>query len=171
MNVLGRLKLWQKLAILVAGLVIPTILAGAFYFRTVSDNIRLARAELDGARYLQPLGAVLAEVFTHRGSAHALLNGDAGQKQALAGSESRMDALLAAVDKVDGELNTQFHSSYQWRTIKAAWTDLKARNSKLTPARQPEPARRAGGQASGAQSQHLDEIGAGARSRRPIPAS
>ena len=134
MNVLGRLKLWQKLAILVAGLVIPTILAGAFYFRTVSENIRLASAELNGARYLQPLGAVLAEVFTHRGSAHALLNGDAGQKQALASSESRMDALLAAVDKVDGELNTQFQSSYQWRTIRAAWTDLKARNSKLTPA-------------------------------------
>jgi methyl-accepting chemotaxis protein len=134
MNVLGRLKLWQKLAILVAGLVIPTILAGAFYFRTVSDNIRLARAELDGARYLQPLGAVLAEIFTHRGSAHALLNGDASQKLALAGSESRMDTLLAAVDKVDAELNAQFQSSSQWSAIKAAWTDLKARNSKLTPA-------------------------------------
>ena len=134
MNVLGRLKLWQKLAILVAGLVLPTILAGAFYFRTVGDNIRLTRAELDGARYLQPLGAVLAEVFTHRGSAHALLNGDTSQKEALARSESRMDALLAEVDKVDEELNTRFQSSFQWRAIKAAWVDLKARNSKLTPA-------------------------------------
>ena len=95
MNLLGRLKLWQKLAVLVAGLLIPTILAGAFYFRTVTDNVRLARAELDGARYLQPLGAVLAEMFTHRGSVHALLNGDASQNQALAAGESRMDALLA----------------------------------------------------------------------------
>ncbi len=134
MNVLGRLKLWQKLAILVAGLVIPTILAGVFYFRTVSDNVRLARAELDGARYLQPLGAMLAEVYTHRGSAHALLNGDTGQKEALAASESRMDSLLGAVDKVDAELNMQFHSSYQWNAIKSAWTELKSHNSKLTPA-------------------------------------
>jgi methyl-accepting chemotaxis protein len=134
MNVLGRLKLWQKLAVLVAGLVIPTILAGAFYFRTVSDNVRLARAELEGARYLQPLGAVLAEVFTHRGTAHALLNGDTGQKEALAASESRIETLIAAVDKVDGELNAHFHSTRQWSTIKSAWAELQSHNLKLTPA-------------------------------------
>ena len=134
MKLLGRLKLWQKLAVLVAGLLLPTILAGAFYFRTVSDNVRLARAELDGARYLQPLGAVLAEMFNHRGSAHALLNGDASQKQALANSEGRMESLLAAVDKVDGELNGQFSSTPQWHAIKSAWGDLKTRNPKLAPA-------------------------------------
>jgi methyl-accepting chemotaxis protein len=134
MRLLGRLKLWQKLAVLVAGLLIPTILAGAFYFRTVADNVRLARAELDGARYLQPLGAVLAEIFTHRGSAHALLNGDASQKQALASSESRMDALFAAVDQTDGELDAQFQTRSQWAAIKSAWQDLKSHNPKLTPA-------------------------------------
>src|SRR5215471_4502478 len=90
MKLLGRLKLWQKLAILVAGLLIPTILAGAFYFRTVSENLAITRAELDGAHYLQPLGAVLAEVLNHRGSTHALLNGDTSQKEALLGSESQI---------------------------------------------------------------------------------
>ena len=125
MTLLGRLKLWQKLAVLVAGLLIPTILAGAFYFRTVSENVRVAREELDGARYLQPLGAVLAEMFKHRGSAHALLNGDASQKQALADSEARMDALLSAVDKVDGELNGQLRSSQRWHAVRSAWTDLR----------------------------------------------
>ena len=134
MKLLGRLKLWQKLAVLVAGLLIPTILAGAFYFHTVTDNVRLARAELDGARYLQPLGAVLAETFTHRGSAHALLNGDTSQKQVLASSESRMDELLSAVDKADSELDAQFQTRAQWNAIKSAWQDLKSRNPKLAPA-------------------------------------
>ena len=134
MRLLGRLKLWQKLAVLVAGLLIPTILAGAFYFRTVSVDIGLARHELDGARYLQPLGAVLAEVFTHRGSAHASLNGDTSQKEVIAASESRMDSLLSAVDRVDGELNSQFGTSAQWQAIKSAWSDLKTKNAKLTPA-------------------------------------
>src|SRR5690348_12888308 len=128
MRLLSRLKLGQKLAVLVAGLVIPTILAGAFYFRTVSADIGLARRELDGARYLQPLGAVLAEVFNHRGSAHALLNGDTGQKEAIAAAENRMDSLLSAVDAVDGELNAQFATSASWQAIKSAWTDLKSRN-------------------------------------------
>ena len=93
MKLLGRLKLWQKLAVLVAGLLIPTVLAGAFYFRTVGEDVRLARAELDGARYLEPLGVVLAEVFNHRSSAHAMLNGDTSQKDALAASEVRMETL------------------------------------------------------------------------------
>jgi methyl-accepting chemotaxis protein len=134
MRLLGRLKLGQKLAVLVAGLLIPTILAGAFYFRTVSTDIGLARHELDGARYLQPLGATLAEVFSHRGSAHALLNGDTTQKDVIAASESRMDALVSAVDSVDGELNVQFATSAPWQAIKSAWADLKAKNAKLTPA-------------------------------------
>ena len=134
MTLLGRLKLWQKLTLLVAGLLIPTILAGAFYFRTVTADVQLSRAELDGARYLQPLGAVLAEALNHRGSAHAMLNGDASQKNALAASEGRMESLMGAVDKVDGELNTEFQTSGPWHTIKAAWDDLKTRNAKLTPA-------------------------------------
>jgi methyl-accepting chemotaxis protein len=133
MRVLSRLKLWQKLAILVTGLLIPTILAGAFYFRTVSDNLQITRAEWDGARYLQPLGAVLAEMFNHRGSAHALLNGDTTQKEALAASEARIESLLSAVDTVDGELSHEFDTSTQWGSIKSSWTDLKSKVAKLSP--------------------------------------
>ena len=134
MKLLGRLKLWQKLAVLVAGLLIPTVLAGAFYFRTVGEDVRLARAELDGARYLQPLGAVLAEVFNHRGSVHALLNGATSQKEVLAASEVRMEILLAAVDRADEELNAEFTTTVQWRAIRAAWDELRAHNAKLSPA-------------------------------------
>jgi len=53
---------------------------------------------------------------------------------AIAASENRMDSLLSAVDRVDGELNAQFATSAPWQTIKSAWTDLKAKNAKLTPA-------------------------------------
>src|SRR5690349_19192028 len=126
MKVLGRLKLWQKLAVLVAGLLIPTILAGAFYFRTVSDNLKVTRAELDGARYLQPLGGVLAEIFNHRGIAHVLLNGDTSQKEPMVASEARVDSLLEAVDKVDTELDSEFHTGTQWKAIRSAWNELKS---------------------------------------------
>jgi methyl-accepting chemotaxis protein len=134
MGLLGRLKLWQKLAALVAGLLIPTILAAGFYFHTVSDDVKVTRAELDGARYLQPLGAVLAEIFNHRGIAHALLNGDATQKEPITASEARVDSLLQAVDKVDAPLNGEFHTSTQWHVIRTAWGQLKSRTGKLTPA-------------------------------------
>ena len=134
MKLLGRLKLWQKLSVLVAGLLIPTILAGAFYFRTVSDNLKVTRAELDGARYLQPLGGLLAEVFNHRGIAHVLLNGDTSQKEPVLTSEGRVDTLMEAVDKVDTQLDSEFRTGGQWHAIRSAWSDLKSKTGKLTPA-------------------------------------
>src|SRR5580658_6407591 len=119
MKALGRMKLWQKLAILVTGLLIPTILASGFYFATVSQGLKVTRAEVDGATYLQPLGAVLAEILSHRGAAHALLNGDTSQKDAVAASESRMDSLLNAVDTVDASLDAKFHTASSWAAIKS----------------------------------------------------
>src|SRR5262245_25986456 len=108
MRLLGHLKLWQKLALLVLALLIPTAVARAFYLRTVSDAIEVTEEELAGGRYLQPLGAVLGEMLNHRGSVHALLSGDKARESAVAASANQIDSLMTAMDPVDAELNAQF---------------------------------------------------------------
>jgi hypothetical protein len=118
MRLLGHLKLWQKLAILVTALLIPTALASAFYIRTVSDAIQVTREEIGGGRYLQPLGAVLGEMLNHRGSAHALLSGDKSRETAVTASAAQIDRLMEVVDRVDAELNAQFATTAQWRAIR-----------------------------------------------------
>ncbi|HEV7715442.1 MAG TPA: hypothetical protein VGO53_07590, partial [Steroidobacteraceae bacterium] len=132
MRLLGRLKLWQKLAVLVAALLIPTALASAFYIRTVGDAIEVTREELAGARYVQPLGAVLAELLNHLGSVHALLSGDTARQGAVARSASQIDSLIAAMDRVDAELNPQFATSAQWQAFKEDWAKLASQTGSLT---------------------------------------
>jgi methyl-accepting chemotaxis protein len=132
MKLLGRLKLWQKLAILVTALLIPTVLASAFYIRTVNEAIKITREELAGGRYLQPLGAVLGEMLNHRGSVHALLSGDKSREGAVAASADKIDRLIAEVDPVDGQLNAQLATSAQWKTIKEDWARLKSQTGALT---------------------------------------
>src|SRR5689334_16125437 len=132
MRLLGRLKLWQKLAILVVALLIPMLVASAFYVRTVTDAIEVTRMEIAGARYVQPLGAVLGEMLDHRGSVHAMLSGDKSREAAVAASASEIDRLMAVVDPIDAELNAQFATSDQWRAIKDDWGALKAQTGALT---------------------------------------
>jgi methyl-accepting chemotaxis protein len=132
MRLLGHLKLWQKLALLVVALLIPTAVASAFYIHTVSDAIEVTHEELAGGRYLQRLGAVLAEMLNHRGSVHALLSGDKARESAVAASASQLDRLMAAMDPVDAELDAQFATSTQWHAIRDEWHTLKAQSRKLT---------------------------------------
>ena len=132
MKLLGRLKLWQKLAILVTALLVPTALASAFYIRTVSEAIHVTREEIGGGRYLQPLGAVLGEMLNHRGSAHALLSGDKSREAAVTASAAKIDRLMEVVDQVDAELNAEFGTSAQWRAIKDDWGTLRSQSGSLT---------------------------------------
>src|SRR5487761_164947 len=73
MQLLNRLKLWQKLALLVAALAVPTALLGAFYLSAANGEVTQARNELGGAGYAHQVGAVLAQVANHRSLLFAAL--------------------------------------------------------------------------------------------------
>jgi methyl-accepting chemotaxis protein len=131
-RLLSRLRLWQKLAILVGALLIPTAVACTFYIRTASEAIGVTRLEIAGGRYLQPLGAVLGEVLNHRGVVHALVSGDATRRAAAVESADKIDRLMGEVGRVDAELDAQFATSAQWRAIVEEWRALKTQTGELT---------------------------------------
>jgi methyl-accepting chemotaxis protein len=133
MKLLGHLKLWQKLALLIAALLIPTLLAGAFYWRTVNEAIVVTRDELNGARYLQPLGALFTEILDHGANSHAVLNGDTSHREAVTASEARIASLIATIDPVDAQLDGQFDTSSKWQIVKAQWSALASRGATLAP--------------------------------------
>ena len=132
MNLLGRLNLWQKLGLIVGTLLIPTILATAFYIRTVSSAIDVTRDELAGARYLRPLGSLHRELLTHRGELHAVIGGDNARRSAASAARAEIDRLIAELDPVDAELNPRFATSGSWRAITDAWSRLKQRGDAFT---------------------------------------
>ena len=132
MKILDRLMLWQKLAVLVVAMAVPTALLAVFYLNETNTVVHSARNELDGAHYLQAVGAVLSEVTNHRSRAHALLNGDSSRKEDVLASESEIDKKISEVDAIDAQLGERFKSTQQWATVKSAWSSLKSGMTKLS---------------------------------------
>ena len=89
MQFLNRLKLWQKLALLVGAMAVPTALLGSFYLSGANTQVALASDEIEGARYVQSVGAVLAEASNHRSRLFALLTGDAARRDEVSSLRER----------------------------------------------------------------------------------
>src|SRR5581483_10531495 len=132
MQFLNRLKLWQKLALLVVAMAVPTALLGVFYLSGANEQVALASDEIEGARYVQSVGAVLAEASNHRSRLFALLTGDAARRDEVSSSETEMDKLVSEVDASDAKVGAKFKVSDRWQSIKADWEKLKAEGPKLT---------------------------------------
>src|SRR3984893_19215873 len=107
-GLLGRLLLWQKLALLVAATAVPAVLLGCFYFQQTAAATRQARSEIDGTRYIKALGSVAGELLTHRGREYSFLNGDKARRADVVAPAAEVDKQIVAVDKIDAELGEKF---------------------------------------------------------------
>jgi methyl-accepting chemotaxis protein len=115
---LGRLRLWQKLALLVAAMAVPAVMLGCFYFQQSSVTVRQARGELAGARMLRALGSVTAEVLTHRSREYTFLSGDKNRRDDVIAQEAEVDKQIEVVD--------QLGIDSDWSSFKSEWTAVKA---------------------------------------------
>src|SRR3981081_3804123 len=115
---LGRLLLWQKLALLVAATAVPAVLLGCFYFQQTAAGVRQARSEIDGTRYIKALGNMAGELLTHRGREYAFLNGDKARRPDVIAQAAEVDKQVAAADKIDAELGEKFGVPQDWQSWK-----------------------------------------------------
>lgn len=132
MQLLDRLKLWQKLALVVAAMAVPTALLGAFYLSAANSAVAQARSELAGADYAHQVGAVLAGVAHHRSLLFAVLTGDASRRDQLAASEARIDRLIADIDGRSAADAARLEVADPWQGIKRDWQELKSGESQLS---------------------------------------
>ncbi len=133
MNFLSRLKLWQKLAVLVVAMAVPSALLGIFYLGSANSQVALARDEIEGARYVQAVGAVLAEMTNHRGRLFAVLTGDTASRDQVSASETDMQRYIGEVDASDSRVGGRFKVAEAWSAIKSDWERLKSEGPKLSP--------------------------------------
>ncbi|HEY7887482.1 MAG TPA: methyl-accepting chemotaxis protein [Steroidobacteraceae bacterium] len=132
MQLLNRLKLWQKLALLVAAMAVPTALLGVFYLSAANSEVAQARSELGGAGYAHQVGAVLADVANHRSLLFAVLTGDSSRRDQLTESEGTIDKLISDIDASDSTVGARLRVANDWQAIKDDWQQLKAGESKLS---------------------------------------
>ena len=127
MQLLSRLRLWQKLALLVVAMAVPTALIGWFYITTATEQVSQARLERDGGLYLDALGQFGSEVVAHHARAFTFLNGDTARKGEVVAEQAEVDKRVAAVDQVDTELGKRLGSSGSWEALKSEWEALKSK--------------------------------------------
>jgi len=60
MNLLQKMPLRQKFALLIVSMAVPAVLVTVFYLSQTDQTVRTAHNELDGARYMQTVGSLLA---------------------------------------------------------------------------------------------------------------
>jgi methyl-accepting chemotaxis protein len=133
MKFLGRLVLWQKLLLVVLALLVPSALLAVFYLKNANETVRMAHAELQGARYTRAVDTFIYEVIKHRAMANVVLNGEAAGKGAVLESQAAVDKAVAALDAVDADLGKELGASADWQAIKGDWNSLKARTLTLPP--------------------------------------
>ncbi|MGE3667175.1 MAG: hypothetical protein AB7G51_11210, partial [Steroidobacteraceae bacterium] len=142
MKFLGRLKLSQKLGLLVAVLILPMVVVGTMYVREASADVSRLESEHAGSDYLRALGDVADDLSVHRGRANVMLSGDASRRQAVLQAQSMLEEHAAVVDKLDAKHGAAFGSSAKWQSIKSDWASIKSRLESL-PAREALLAQRA----------------------------
>ena len=132
MQLLNRLKLWQKLALLVAAMAVPTALLGVFYLSTANSEVTQARNELAGAGYAHQIGALLDDVANHRSVLFAVLTGDTTRRYDLTTSELVIDKGVTDIDNSDATVGSWLGVANDWQTIKSDWQQLRSGELKLS---------------------------------------
>jgi len=126
MNLLRTMHLRQKFALLIAAMALPAVLVTAFYLSQSNQAVQSARNELEGARYMQSAGSLLARVTRHRTVSNALLNGDTTGRAELGRLEDFIQKQMDQLNGLDAELGGRFGTTGSWRGLTEQWARIKS---------------------------------------------
>ena len=124
MNILHRLTIGKKLALVIVMLTLPMLILSYLLIAEKNQAIQFTDQELQGLRYLQPVRGILAHLAEHRGMNNAYLNGDASFAEKLIAKKAQIAEDLKAIDAVDAQEGTTLNSRAEWQTIKTDWQTL-----------------------------------------------
>ena len=119
MNLLNRMRLWHKLAVIAGALGMPIVLLGYLFVASENKAINFATKEINGVHYLQPLRALMANVARHRGAMAEVLEGNEALSAKAAGLRAEVNKGIAAVSQVDASLGKQLETTKLWEDAKA----------------------------------------------------
>lgn len=133
-NLLNKLRIWQKLAVIIAALLLPILGLTYLLMAEKSVAINFTEREMRGIEYLRPLRSLLQYFAEHRGMNSAYLNGDASFAPRLDAKKDEIKQALAAVAALDIQYGADFETSNDWRNIHNTWQQLSGTAAQLTPA-------------------------------------
>ena len=124
MNILNRMKLWQKLVLMVAVLMVPTVYLVTLLVKEKNVSLDLTRHEITGIEYLKPVYNLLTNVIDHRGLHYLVASGDSSITGRLQEKQQLISSDLAKINELEARYGVQLKTRDQWEVTKTAWQSL-----------------------------------------------
>jgi methyl-accepting chemotaxis protein len=103
-RLLGRLRIWQKIALIALGFTLPLALTLHYLVDEKNYKIDFARWELYGNEYLRPAADVLDSALARKALARRYLTGQGSAKVELAKIDAELSVQLKSLEEVDAKL-------------------------------------------------------------------
>jgi hypothetical protein len=124
-GLLGGLKVWQKLAIIVFVAVIPIAVLLYLFFTTQAKQVDIALQEQRGTEYLAVTRGFLEFVPLHRGLTSRFLNGEKTVAQDLEKASQGVDRTLTNLAAVDAKYGAEFGTTELVSNFRNEWVALE----------------------------------------------
>ncbi len=132
MNIFNHLSLSKKLLILAVALLVPSLWLLQKVVSLQGATIRIAELELQGVDYVQGLEDVAGPIADHLGLVALHLAGDRSQDDAIAKTQTQIDAALDAMTKIDRKVVPALQNGAAWGDLVMQWNELKTQSLGLS---------------------------------------
>jgi methyl-accepting chemotaxis protein len=132
--VLGRMKMWQRLALIAAAFCIPTAVVTSMLAAETTHEIAATERAMRGETYLASLRLLVEHALEHRASAHHFALHGVGAESELAATEVRVEADLKQLDGLDTQLGLELSTHDLALTLRTTWNEVRLRARSLTAA-------------------------------------
>jgi twitching motility protein PilJ len=122
-NVLPRMRLWQKFTVLGVLAVIAVAVPYVRYAQTAQEAINFTNVELSGLQPTQNMLNIIRLVQQHRGLSALVLSGNESQAQARTTKQAEVEQALALQDKLLAGVEAKGVQE-SWNSVKQGWRQV-----------------------------------------------
>jgi len=133
-NILSKMKIWQKLTAIILSLLLPVIMLTSMLISEKNTTINFAEQEIRGIEYIQPLKQFQQQLMQHRSLTNRILTADeaAGSlNQQLLQVESETAATIENIQQNNQKFESYLDIESEWKLLENDWSNLKSENLSL----------------------------------------
>jgi len=144
-TLLGKIKLWQKIALIIGSFSLPLVILAIFTFQSFNESIALARLEKTGLQFARPLTDLMRDMCAHQLLIKRIRSGEKGLEPEILGCQTKIDDSFDAIERAmrrSGEvlkmtaagLDSRGRSQARLELVRAQWQALKAQTAQISAA-------------------------------------
>lgn len=124
-SLIGRLRFWQKLALLSVVFVIPAAIAIVFLVRFTQEQVDFAQKEKQGTAVILPLGDLSIALQRHSGSTALGIASGTVRADEIKALRERANGDIATIDRWMSANGASWGMADEWNAFKAGWKKLQ----------------------------------------------